>query len=930
MFNTNTFITAKHLVIALVLSGFATAASAQESAKTIISNIISAANSRSTGQAIEKIYLQTDKTAYQAGDTLRFKAYLLESATLKASKKSGVIYIEIANDSSKLIKRMMAPLNAITYGNIALDEKSMPQGTYILRAYTSWMRNFDEAYIYSKPFYFSKAANDDWLINYNTQTQKSAEAYNVQLALKVNTFDAGPVGVHEMQLKITDGKRTWLKSNINTDIEGLAKVNFDLPPKADFKNLSLTLRDTRKGSGNRSLVMPMAFNRPQSIDLQFMPEGGSLVAGLPAYVAFKAITEDGRGTDVSGIVYNNKQEQVASFNSAHKGIGAFHMLPQVGETYTAKIKLPDGSYKSFVLPAVRSSGFVLKVTNSFKSDSIAVFIAATPDLASSANAYYLMGHARGMVFYGALVKFENGVAKLLLNKKTMPGGILRLTIIGADKKALNERAVFADYNSKLNISISTNKVLYKQRDSVALNMKVTDAYGEPVEGTFSLAVTDDGQVKTDSLKSNSILSYMLLTSDLKGAVEDPGYYEHSPDDATKWQHLDQLLLAQGWAVYDWDSAFLPPKPTPFAAEPEFVITGRVTNVFNKPVPNSGVTLLSKKPMLLTDTITNAAGVFTFKGITPSDTAAYFIQARNKKGKSSNVGIEMDEFKDPVFKAAAIRLTPWYVNTDTISLSRVKNQITLKSNYETITSGKMLKEVRINSKRIIKDSKNLNGPGEADVIIDEEQLQKAGRMTLRDLLYKNVKGFGYKADKQGRLFYKIAFAAAHIIIDGVDIDFARPEGVSTYEHFNQYLDYYDAEEIKGIEVMIKTAHSSSYTIRFLDPMAIPWDNAFIEITTRSGHGPFVKKAVGTYVYRPMPINIPKQFYAPKYKMDSVPDMTDIRTTIFWAPNIITDKNGKATISFYTADAPGKYTIIAEGADLDGDVGVKRASIGVEKR
>ena len=131
-------------------------------------------------------------------------------------------------------------------------------------------------------------------------------------------------------------------------------------------------------------------------------------------------------------------------------------------------------------------------------------------------------------------------------------------------------------------------------------------------------------------------------------------------------------------------------------------------------------------------------------------------------------------------------------------------------------------------------------------------------------------------------------------------------------------------------MIKTAHSSSYTIRFLDPMAIPWDNAFIEITTRSGHGPFVKKAVGTYVYRPMPISIPKQFYAPKYKMDSVPDMTDIRTTIFWAPNIITDKDGKATISFYTADAPGKYTIIAEGADLDGDVGVKRASIGVEKR
>lgn len=929
MLNTNTLITARSFLIALLLSGFITSASAQESPKVIISNIISAANSRSTGQAIEKIYLQTDKPAYQPGDTLRFKAYLLESATLKASKKSGVMYIEIANDSSKLIKRIMAPINAITYGNIALDEKNMPQGTYILRAYTSWMRNFDEAYIYSKPFYFSKAANNDWLVNYNTQTKKNAEAYNVQLALKVNSFYAGPVAVHEMQLKITDGKRTWLKSNINTDIEGLAKLTFDLPQKADFKNLSLTLRDIRKGDGNRSLVMPMALNRPQSIDLQFMPEGGGLVAGLPAYVAFKAITEDGRGADVSGIVYNNKQEQVASFNSVHKGIGAFQVVPKVGETYTAKIKLPDGSYKSFALPAVKTSGFVLKVTNPFKSDSIVVLIAATPDLAVSAKPYYLMGNARGMVFYGALVRFENGVAKFLLNKKTLPGGVLRLTLIGADKKALNERPVFADYNSKLNISISTNKALYKQRDSVALNMKVTDVYGDPVQGTFSLAVTDDGQVKTDSLKSNSILSYMLLTSDLKGAVEDPGYYEHSPDDAAKWQHLDQLLLAQGWAVYDWDSAFSTPKPTPFAAEPEFTVTGRVTNAFNKPVPNSGVTLFSKKPALLTDTITNAAGVFTFKGIAPSDSAAYFIQARNKKGKSSNVGIEMDDFKDPVFNAPAIRLTPWYVNTDTISLGLVKNQITLKNNYETITGGKMLKEVRINSKRIIKDSKNLNGPGDADVTIDEEALQKAGRMTLGDLMLKNVKGFSLFSPKGGQN-YNVYGTRVHLIIDGIDTDFFRPDGISLFQYLKQYFDYYDAEEIKGIEVMTNPSHSTKYTIRFLDPMAIAWEHTFIEVTTRSGHGPFVKKAVGTYVYRPMPINIPKQFYAPRYKMDSMPDMTDIRTIIYWAPNIITDKDGKATISFYTADAPGKYTIITEGADLDGNVGVKRASIGVGKR
>jgi thermostable 8-oxoguanine DNA glycosylase len=66
--------------------------------------------------------------------------------------------------------------------------------------------------------------------------------------------------------------------------------------------------------------------------------------------------------------------------------------------------------------------------------------------------------------------------------------------------------------------------------------------------------------------------------------------------------------------------------------------------------------------------------------------------------------------------------------------------------------RVLKEVQIKSKRIIKDSKNLNGPGEADITIDDEQLQKAGRTTLRDLLYKNVKGFNYSlAQKYKRIY-----------------------------------------------------------------------------------------------------------------------------------------------------------------------------------
>ncbi len=80
---------------------------------------------------------------------------------------------------------------------------------------------------------------------------------------------------------------------------------------------------------------------------------------------------------------------------------------------------------------------------------------------------------------------------------------------------------------------------------------------------------------------------------------------------------------------------------------------------------------------------------------------------------------------------------------------------------------------------------------------------------------------------------------------------------------------------------------------------------------------------------MPFITPKEFYSPEYTAGSIADMSDIRSTIYWAPNIITDKEGKATINFYAADNSGSYTIIMEGVDLQGHLGLKRKQLIIKK-
>jgi len=111
-----------------------------------------------------------------------------------------------------------------------------------------------------------------------------------------------------------------------------------------------------------------------------------------------------------------------------------------------------------------------------------------------------------------------------------------------------------------------------------------------------------------------------------------------------------------------------------------------------------------------------------------------------------------------------------------------------------------------------------------------------------------------------------------------------------------------------------------------------DLAFVEITTRSGRGPIIDNTPGIYLYKPLAMSWPVQFYKPKYRVkDSVEHLPDLRSTINWEPNIITDANGEAKVWFYAAGKPATYTVIIEGTDMNGGLGYKtgKITIGTKK-
>jgi hypothetical protein len=555
---------------------------------------------------VEKLYLQTDKPYYSVGDTLRFKGYLLNADYLKPALNSGLLYVELDNEQGKSTKRIMVPLTrGLAWGDMALDSIDAPNGSYTLRAYTNWMRNFGEDYIFKKAITVSNSTDNPMLVKANFKQVGS----KVDAEILFSLLDGRIQAFKDVELKVMNGKRNLSKDKVVTGVDGSVKVNFAIPEGESALSIQALT------AGSALLNIPVLFNRKENTDVQFMPEGGQLVAGLPAKVGFKAIAEDGKGFNISGKILDSKGKQVAAFAASHAGMGSFEFMPVGGEIYTAKV---DGVTKSYSLPAVKLSGTNLAVRSA--GDSIMVTVSATPD----AKGIYSFGaQARGLVCFAKTIDIDKSI-KIYVDKKLFPTGVARFTLF-KNYQPLNERIAFIDNQDNLNISVQTNRAAFTTRDSIALAIKVTDKDGKPVEGNFSIAVTDNSQVKLDSLGSN-ILNNLLLTSDLKGTIESPGYYFTPGMEA----NLDNLLLTQGWVGYEWQEAFHPKLPYAYKHEKEFVVTGKVSTAFGKPIERSNVVLVANRPLTFKDTLTDNTGRFVFKWLFPMDTAIYKLQARNKR------------------------------------------------------------------------------------------------------------------------------------------------------------------------------------------------------------------------------------------------------------------------------------------------------------
>ena len=676
-----------------------------------------------------------------------------------------------------------------------------------------------------------------------------------------------------------------------------------LPPKEEQ-----TKKRSSRSLERKEVNTKIRKNR-QDFDVSFFPEGGNLMEGVLCKVAFKALNSDGTSANITGEIIDENGFAVISVESFHAGMGVFNFFPEPGKKYTLKCRNSNGLEKQFDLPQSHPNAYTLAVGRPNLTKRIVVEVRKSvnaPDIPC-----YLLAHCRGMVLHFSALNTVDESA--VFSEEDLPAGVIHLMLFDEQMNPLSERLVFNKNNEDIgNVDFHTDKANYGRREKVVAALSLTDASDRLLTGHLSVAVTDNADIAADS--STTILSTLLLSSELRGYIENPAYYLQ--DDRKSVIALDYLMMTHGWRRYDVPEVIkgnttLPQIPYQTGQE----LAGNVKSVMlSRPVSGSEVLIVVEQDM--GSVLTDESGRFALQDFEYPDSTSYFIQALNSRG-GSRVNLTLDNALFPPFTHAPQTLAKVMpTHQEETKSDAVPNAFLIKaeqrSQYDEDMRIVHLSEVEVTAP-IIKKEPRLEfwANQSADKTIRREQFERYHPTSVSDILRSagifvssngeiSLGGGSISLGKKGRPL---------VLIDGVYMIWPE-ELFSPYE---SPIESINVNMVESIDI-IRGVGASIFGMRGV--------NGAISITTRKGeYVPVESFNDNIAIFTPLGYQKPVAFYSPKYDTPEAKEFNapDYRTTLFWKPDIvISDEDGTADFEFYTSDFPTTYSVVIEGLTTTGKI------------
>lgn len=749
----------------------------------------------------QKVFLHTDKPVYRGGEDMWVKAYLVNGIDHLPDTLSTNLYVELISPAKTRVQiKRFQMFSGFGVGDFTLSD-TLAEGLYQIRAYTSWMQNFDADFYYSQ---------------------------NFQL--------------------LNPGYRKLISPK-------QARIN-----RKELDNLE---------------------KLEENIDIQFMPEGGDLVAGLESVVGFRAVNRIGKGTDVEGRVVDDVGNTAATFRSFSKGIGTFSLKPEKGRKYHAVIPLKDRELK-VPLPEPLETGLIMHVTH-YPDKAVVSLRTNRPFTADpTANEVILTGQTGGKIYYGHIIRLENGEATAEIPTARIPGGIMQITAFSGRSEPLAERLVFVDHRNHMNIRLTPTDTLTEEGRKIYLTVSTTDLEDKPLPANLSLSITRE-IIRQPQHNQDNIISNLLIGSDLKGYIEDPMDYfkDHSPETM---KALDNLMLTQGWRRFSWKSLLADEYPKiKYHEEKGLTVVGQITrDFFGIPLKNCKVQLsiLDAYNDVFTQQ-TSKKGYFIFENLVYFDTVNVKIEAWRPSGRRNLLIVLPDEVPGEVLEQQGDYQLTTQSERDNKAY-RIEKAVEAREAYSR------------EQERLKEEEKNQipSLHGDPDYVLRSDDFPE-GSKDILEVMKGRVPGVNISGDQ--------VYVRGINSISGSNQPLFLIDGVPTLDV--GAVKAIPVEDIDRVEIL-KGPSSAIYGVR--------GGNGVIAVYTKRGH--FMKR--GVVEFGMLGYSKPRQFYQPRYRPEDEPEEN---YTLVWEPVITTGRSGKARIAFDKPLINGDYRFIIQGISYEGHVG-----------
>lgn len=641
-----------------------------------------------------------------------------------------------------------------------------------------------------------------------------------------------------------------------------------------------------------------------TIDVSFLPEGGNMVLNAVNTIAFKAIDGKGKGIFLRGKIMNERGDTITSFVTTYLGMGKLMMMPEEGVNYFAtidqhpelKIPLPKANEKGLCLHSIiKNESILFDISSNIKLDNYPEF--------------YLVASHKGAVLFHKKIAMIEAVKEIKVSKNLFPKGISKITLLDTALNPMAERLIFVDDGKDNLLSLHVNQKEFKAREEVKIDVNAILDKGDSIQSTMSVTVVNKNYLSTGE-NSQNIKSYLLLDSDLKGAIESPAAYFVNDKFHASSEKLDLLMLVHGWRTYLWDDIELASTPSLDDWNDAGInISGYVKKLlWNSPSPETEVSLdYVYRYFRIGKTTTDKEGRFLFKHTYLVDTLDVMINARTKNG-TRNAEIILDALpkKDAEVSSLLINNTCFKidVNPDFNRDNYLRQTKELEFNPEKGTI--LLDDVDIIESRTAAFTRSFGDYPWADktLIVTPEDYSFT---YLIDYIESKVPSLVRSGDE-----IMLSNRPVEFKLDGLESDLREMLTVRM-------------NEIKLIDV-VNPGFRLMGELGVIDPRGLiaiyRKDIHKININYLDKKGRIIPDLKG--------YDRPAVFYSPKYTLENINStQPDFRPTLYWNPDV-SFVDGKASLNFFTSDVESEYVVYVEGITREGKICYGTTSFSVDKK